>query len=143
MAFRRPASVRHWWPFRVSIVKPVAGVPGDRVCMTPEGLTVHGRPYGPVLPEVRGQPLPVAWGCSEVPPGHVFVAVPKADALDSRYFGPVSQAALTGQMRPLLTQAVVIEGFRVVYWVVVLGLVALVGLMGWVVFRGLCQSWLS
>ena len=79
----------HAWLYRkfIPLLKPVAGVPGDLVCVQPEGLWVQGEPYGRVYQEHRGKPLPVFWGCHVVEAGEVFVASHEPMSLDGRYFG--------------------------------------------------------
>ena len=69
------------------LLKPVAGIPGDLVCVQPEGVWVQGEPYGAVYQEHRGKPLPVFWGCHVVGAGEVFVASHEPRSLDGRYFG--------------------------------------------------------
>ena len=79
----------HSWclPQVLPLLKPVAGVPGDLVCVQPEGVWVQGEAYGAVYQEHRGNPLPVFWGCHVVGAGEVFVASHEPKSLDGRYFG--------------------------------------------------------
>ena len=46
----------HSWFYRkfIPLLKPVAGLPGDLVCVQPEGLWVQAEPYGAVYQEHRG-----------------------------------------------------------------------------------------
>ena len=78
---------RSWLASWLPLLKPVAGVPGDEVCIQPEGVWVHGESYGAVYQEHKGQPLPVFWGCHVVGAGEVFVASHAPKSLDGRYFG--------------------------------------------------------
>jgi type IV secretory pathway protease TraF len=78
---------RSWLYTWLPLLKPVAGIPGDEVCVQPEGVWVHGEPYGAVYQEHKGKPLPVFWGCHVVGAGEVFVASHEPKSLDGRYFG--------------------------------------------------------
>lgn len=68
-------------PLGVPLLKPVAALPGQRVCRIGAAVTVDGKPLGDALArDHRGRPLPVWQGCRHVLPGQVFVmnaAVPK------------------------------------------------------------------
>jgi type IV secretory pathway protease TraF len=103
-----PESVR---PIHGSIplLKPIAGLPGDVVCVFLRRLFVHTEDwvnYGHVHPSWKGQPLPQAMdddACRIVPEGAVFLASPALNSSDSRYYGPVAIAGLTARAIPLLT----------------------------------------
>lgn len=99
-----PASVHAWHAWWIPLLKPVAGVSGDVVCLSEAGLSVNGVPYGPVVAVAHGQSLPaLAPGCHTVPPAHVFLASPVPGSLDGRYFGMTPVAMLTAQATPLFT----------------------------------------
>jgi type IV secretory pathway protease TraF len=93
---------RSWLSTWLPLLKPVAGVPGDAVCVQPEGVWVHGEPYGPVYQEHKGKPLPVFWGCHVVGEGEVFVASHELKSLDGRYFG-MTRVADVRRVVPLWT----------------------------------------
>jgi conjugal transfer pilin signal peptidase TrbI len=82
----------------IPLLKPVAGLPGDLVCVQGNQLWVYDTYYGPVYREWHGealpQPLPLD-GCRVVPPATVFLASPVDGSLDSRYFGVVSVGELS------------------------------------------------
>jgi type IV secretory pathway protease TraF len=78
---------RSWLASWLPLLKPVAGLPGEAVCVHPEGLWVHGTYYGAVYQTHKGQPLPVFWGCHPVGEREVFVASHEPKSLDGRYFG--------------------------------------------------------
>ena len=81
---------RAWWQFPamlMRLLKPVAGIAGDRVCVRPEGVWVNEEPYGAVYTVRRGRSLPVIWGCHVVQAGEVFVATKMPGSLDGRYLG--------------------------------------------------------
>jgi type IV secretory pathway protease TraF len=82
----------------IPLLKPVAGLPGDHVCVQGDQLWVHETYYGPIYAawhgEVLPQPLPPN-GCRVVPPATVFLASPVDGSLDSRYFGVVPVGELS------------------------------------------------
>jgi type IV secretory pathway protease TraF len=98
--------VRGWSPSRMPFLKPVAAVAGEWVCRVGRALVIHGEDYGPVYDAWRGTSLPSAVPedrCLVVPPGHVFLATPVPQSLDSRYYGPVAIDQITATATPLLT----------------------------------------
>jgi type IV secretory pathway protease TraF len=97
---------RHGWMARQwDIVKPIAALPGDRVCHEPSGIVVYRRngevkPYGPVLLD---DAHPSAGGCLTVPRRHAYLASPHVGSLDSRYVGCVPFEAVRGHAQALWT----------------------------------------
>lgn len=108
-----PATVEPFVPWWIPLLKPVAAVAGDCVCVEegmlsvrPEGLaTLEGiETYGRVYTQAQGRPLPhLPEGCLQVPAGAVFLASRLPQSLDSRYFGPVPVSALMAQAKPVWT----------------------------------------
>ena len=98
-----PPVVRPWHARWVPLLKPVAAVAGDLVCLWDHGLFVAGQWYGPVWREAAGRPLPQIRGCLRVPEGAVFLASPFPKSLDGRYWGITPVADLTAQAIPLIT----------------------------------------
>jgi conjugative transfer signal peptidase TraF len=98
-----PAAIQAFWSSWVPLLKSVAGLPGDEVCLGEEGLHVAGRWYGPVSQAAHGRPLPRIRGCFVVQAGAVFLASQAPGSLDGRYFGPTPMATLTAQAIPLFT----------------------------------------
>jgi len=98
-----PASVQAWQSRWLPLLKPVAGRPGDVVCIQEDGLWINARWYGPVLTAAAGLPLPRIRGCFSVGPSEVVLASAAPRSLDSRYFGPVLIADLSAMATPLLT----------------------------------------
>jgi type IV secretory pathway protease TraF len=98
-----PPEVGAWHSRWVPLLKPVAAIAGDFVCVWEEGLWIEGQWYGPVLREADGKVLPRMDGCVHVAPREVVLASPARHSLDARYFGPVATTALTAQAVPLLT----------------------------------------
>jgi conjugative transfer signal peptidase TraF len=100
-----PASVKAWAPHWANLLKPVAAVAGEPVCVTRDTLWIRGESFGRVLKQdAEGTPLPrLREGCVVVAAGTVFLASAAPQSLDSRYFGSVPVAALTARALPLLT----------------------------------------
>jgi conjugative transfer signal peptidase TraF len=98
-----PACVRPWHAAWVPLLKPVAAVAGDLVCVDDEGLWVAGVPYGRVYAQARGQALPQLTGCHQVGADEVFLASGRPHSLDGRYFGMTPRQALTAQAIPMWT----------------------------------------
>ena len=100
-----PASVKTWAPHWAHLLKPVAAVAGDQVCVAKDTLWIRGQSFGRVLTQdAEGQPLPrLREGCVVVQSGTVFLASAAPQSLDSRYFGSVPVTVLTAQALPLLT----------------------------------------
>lgn len=98
-----PAATRPWHPWYQRLLKPIAGVPGDQVCILSVGLWISGEPYGPVLTEAHGKPLPRLRGCFAIDAGYVFVATKTRRTLDSRYFGAIPISSITALAKPLWT----------------------------------------
>src|SRR6266705_1072831 len=62
-----PVSVRHVWSRWLPMLKPVAAVAGEAVCVRDGTLWIHGQDYGPVLRQTRGYALPhLPEGCTEI-----------------------------------------------------------------------------
>ena len=99
-----PPSMLLWAPWWIPLLKPVAAVAGERVCVEAETLWILGRNYGRVYTQANGQPLPhLQEGCYVVAEGQVFLASQAAKSLDSRYFGPVAIADLMAEAFPVWT----------------------------------------
>jgi conjugative transfer signal peptidase TraF len=109
---RMPASVRDlaaargYLPSTVPLVKRVAALGGDVVCILDNEVIVGGKTVATRLEHDRsGRPLPRWSDCRTLDIDEVFLlmaAVP--DSFDSRYFGPVSLSAVIGRLVPLWTE---------------------------------------
>ena len=99
-----PASIQPWYPSWAPLLKPVAAVAGEQVCVREETLWIRQQAYGRVYQhDATGQPLPHLTGCVTVGRGEVFLASRAPQSLDSRYFRAVPVSALTAQATPLVT----------------------------------------
>jgi conjugative transfer signal peptidase TraF len=88
------------------LVKPVAAVAGDLVTVTPQGIAVDGKPVAhtaQLWQDEAGRALhPVPAGSYRVTPGMVWLlSGHDPRSFDSRYFGAVPVANVTGVARPL------------------------------------------
>jgi conjugative transfer signal peptidase TraF len=81
------------------LLKPVAALPGDEVCIRDQELWIGGVCYGPILEGWS----PAFDGCVKVEPGEVFLASDVPRSFDSRYFGSVSIDQLTERLTPVWT----------------------------------------
>jgi conjugative transfer signal peptidase TraF len=98
-----PVAVRPWRQGWAPLLKPVAAVAGDEVCVREGALVVRGASYGPVYVEADGKPLPHLEGCQVVPEGTVFLASAAPRSLDGRYWSMTPIADLTARALPLWT----------------------------------------
>ncbi|MDR6623825.1 S26 family signal peptidase [Caulobacter segnis] len=106
---RRLAAARGYLPFNIPLLKAVAAIEGDTVCADGHVVRVNdavvaiGRPRdGQGRPrDGQGRPLPGWRGCVRLTEGAALLINPAPDSFDSRYFGPVSGAAIIGRARPL------------------------------------------
>jgi conjugative transfer signal peptidase TraF len=98
-----PVAVRPWHRAWAPLLKPVAAVAGDEVCVQERTLWVAGASYGPVYATAQGQVLPQLAGCQTVPEAHVLLASDAPRSLDGRYFGLTRIADLTAQAVPVWT----------------------------------------
>lgn len=87
------------------LLKPIVGLPGDRIEATPEGVRVNGAlmPGSAAQPrDARGLTLPTPATAYTVPAGHVVVLTRNPASFDSRYFGPVPAESLSGVVRAIV-----------------------------------------
>jgi type IV secretory pathway protease TraF len=84
-------------------IKPIAALPGDRVCLEPDTVTVNDTIVGP-RPLLSQYPrLPRRLGCTVVPPGSYVALSPSVRAFDSRYVGALQQPTILGRLHPVWT----------------------------------------
>ena len=99
-----PSQVAHVWPAWGKLLKPIAGIPGDSVCVDADRVSVNGLDVGPQEDSLPGRPLAyLAPGCQTIPEGMVFLASQAPHSLDGRYFGLTAVTTLTATATPLLT----------------------------------------
>jgi len=98
-----PVAVRPWHRAGARLLKPVAAVAGEEVCVRASGLWIAGQWYGDVYGEADGKRLPHLDGCQVVPDGSVFLASTQPRSLDGRYFGMTPLTDLTARAIVLWT----------------------------------------
>jgi conjugative transfer signal peptidase TraF len=96
---------RGWLPVSMPLLKPVAGVEGDRYCVKDRRFTVDDVEVGPVfLLDSAGRWLPQIRGCRRVGAGEFLPASSYIErSFDGRYMGAVPMANVVGTGRALLT----------------------------------------
>ena len=97
------AAQRSYLPTRIPLLKRVGAVAPQEVCIADGSVRIDGVPSAAVLSADRwGRPLPSWSQCRRLRPGELFLlSVTNPASFDSRYFGPVSVAAVIGVARPV------------------------------------------
>ncbi|HAF90833.1 MAG TPA: peptidase, partial [Pseudomonas sp.] len=99
------AAQRGYLPTRVPLLKRVGAVAPQHVCIVAGQVRIDGVPAAAALPADRlGRPLPSLQLCRRLESGELFLlSVTNPASFDSRYFGPVPSAQVTGRLAPLWT----------------------------------------
>ena len=105
IAFNVPEATLHelgqrtWLKKDAPLIKPIAGLPGDSVCISDTDVQINGKAVGPVFAaDFQGRPLPRLRGCFTVQVGYVFPLSTYAErSFDGRYLGPTLLNLTTGQ----------------------------------------------
>ena len=97
------AAQRGYLPTRIPLLKRVGAVAPQEVCIADGKVHIDGVPSAAVLSADRwGRPLPSWQQCHRLRHGELFLlSVTNPASFDSRYFGPVSAAAVVGVARPV------------------------------------------
>ncbi|KRE89467.1 peptidase [Frateuria sp. Soil773] len=97
------AARRGYLPRGVPLLKPVAAVAPQRVCVTDGRVRIGGVLVAIVLRrDGMGRPLPFWPQCRRLRPGELFLlGTTNPASFDSRYFGPVSAFAVLGIAHPV------------------------------------------
>jgi conjugative transfer signal peptidase TraF len=99
---RRLASERGYLPANVPAIKRVAALPGDKVCVGCNPITVNGERRAVALThDARGRPLAPWMGCEVLSEGEIFLLNDAPASFDGRYFGPSLRADVLGILAPL------------------------------------------
>ena len=100
---RRLAAERGYLPETVPLVKRVAAMAGDAVCVRDHAVSIDGRHVADQLAaDAEGRPLPAWAGCRALEPDEIFLLMAEVpDSFDGRYFGPVPASAIIGKLVPL------------------------------------------
>jgi len=95
--FRAPAEVERITQ-AYSVIKIVAGVPGDRWAIRNDELYINGEPWGSLhLLQSIGKARGSLDGSGVIPEGHVYVLGTNPSSYDSRYWGPLPNRYIEGK----------------------------------------------
>lgn len=96
------AAQRHYLPRGVPLIKSVAAVAPQHVCVDIGSVRVDGKLVGQArVMDSSGLPLAPWTGCRQLVANEVFLAGTHPASFDSRYFGPVDAGQVLGRARPL------------------------------------------
>jgi conjugative transfer signal peptidase TraF len=90
------------------VLKHLAALPGDRVVVGPQGISINGSLWPnskPLALDHVGRPLAhYPFGDYTVAPAQVWLLSDSPRGFDSRYFGPVSLSHIKTTAEPVLTK---------------------------------------
>lgn len=97
------AARRGYLPMGIPLLKPIAAVAPQKVCIVGRGVRIDGARVATVLPaDHLGRPLPSWQQCRRLRPGELFLlSTTNPASFDSRYFGPVRASAVLGIAHPV------------------------------------------
>lgn len=97
------AARRGYLPMNISLLKPVAAIAPQRVCVVKGIVGIDGVPVAAVLrTDGRGRPLHAWPSCRRLRPGELFLlSTANPASFDSRYFGPVRASSVLGIAHPV------------------------------------------
>ena len=99
----------------VHVIKKIVGMPGDRVAITGQGVTVNGERVpgsAPRQADPSGRPMPFGPAEYTLGPSQVLLMSNYSPlSFDGRYFGPVDGSSIVGVLRPLLTYRTALGGW--------------------------------
>lgn len=98
---RRLAARRGYLPSAVPVIKRIAALYGDRVCVRGDGLWIDGQLAAAAQgADAAGRPLGRWRGCRMLG-DEVLLLGDSARSFDSRYFGPINRTRVVGRARLL------------------------------------------
>ncbi|MCO8611350.1 S26 family signal peptidase [Burkholderia multivorans] len=97
------AAQRGYLPAGVPLLKPVAAIAPQQVCISGGIVRIDGVPMAAVLRADRlGRELPSLQLCRRLEPGELFLlSTTNPASFDSRYFGPVRASTVIGVAHPV------------------------------------------
>lgn len=97
------AARRGYLPLGIPLLKPVAAVAPQRVCIVGRHVRIDGVPVATILPaDHLGRSLPSWQHCRRLRPGELFLlSTTNPASFDSRYFGPVRVDTVLGVAHPV------------------------------------------
>lgn len=100
---RNLVEARGYLPPDVPLIKPVAGVDGDRICRRDGRISINGVVVASVQDvDAMGRPLPEWRGCHILTRRTVFLLQDRPRSFDGRYFGPVDRRQILGRARLII-----------------------------------------
>jgi type IV secretory pathway protease TraF len=91
------------YPKDTMLIKRVAGLSGDVMCRHGIQVTINAQTVQAARRDSGGVILPYWTGCHVLLPNEVFLLGEHASSFDSRYFGPVPKAELSGTYKAVMT----------------------------------------
>jgi len=97
------AARRGYLPLRIPLLKPVAAIAPQQVCITGGIVRIDGMPVAGVLrADGMGRSLHAWPSCRRLRPGELFLlSTTNPASFDSRYFGPVHADTVLGVAHPV------------------------------------------
>ncbi len=97
------AAQRHYLPLHVPLLKRIAAMAGQRVCVTHDDVIIDTLIAAHVhTTDYQGHSLPSWRQCRRLTTDELFLLSNRSDAsFDSRYFGPVHVSQVIGHAEPL------------------------------------------
>lgn len=97
-------AARHYLPLNVPLIKRIAAVEGQAVCIRSGVVTIDGVEAGIALKrDLRGRGLTPAALCRRLNADEVFLLNSASRSLDGRYFGPLPRRCIIRRLTPLWT----------------------------------------
>jgi conjugative transfer signal peptidase TraF len=99
------AAQRGYLPSGIPLLKRIAAVPPQRVCVDSETVRIDDVPGAAVMPaDGRGRALSAWQQCRRLAHGELFLMSNTHPAsFDSRYFGPIRASDVIGSAQPMWT----------------------------------------
>lgn len=100
---KRLAARRRYLPANAVMLKPVAAMPGDRVCRWQRRISINGQFRAEAARhDSSGRLMPIWQGCQVLRNDEIFVLSTTSGSFDSRYFGPIRRDAVIGIAKSLV-----------------------------------------
>ena len=99
-------TARDWLSNDIPILKPIAAIEGDHVCITSGHLLINSKYVGDVANhDSKGLPLPQIVFCRNLQKDEIWLSSTRIpNSFDSRYFGPVLTSDITYLVQPIFTE---------------------------------------
>jgi conjugative transfer signal peptidase TraF len=95
---------RHYLPLNVPLIKRIAAVEGQAVCIRSDVVMIDGIKVGIALKrDLLGRTLTPSALCRRLDADEVFLLNAAPRSLDGRYFGLLSRRCVLGRLTPLWT----------------------------------------